>query len=162
MSLTTRQYLELSSSQAMDNDLEMPEGLVLCRVTWIVFTTFLNFAIHHISWNLFADGLSVSLAPGLPDFSASLPVAARCWPMNRPWACWRTARARRPPSGYKCSSLSAALTPTSSSTATSRSATTPRECVSLWVSPCSRHSSNRSQRPVETSSLLYVRLMSLI
>lgn len=123
----------------------------LCWITWIVFTLFLSFALHHMSWNLFLVSifkvqcfiLDLNLTTSGPPWLLCLPpVAARCCQMNRPWVCWRMARVQRQCSGYKCSSLSAALTPTSSSIATSRSATTPWGCASLWVNSCNTHSSN--------------------
>lgn len=101
-------------------------------------------ALHFITWadicsrrvQYFIIDLNLTTTTRPPWLLLCLPppVAARCCQTNRPWACWGTARVRRPRSGYKCSSLSAALTPTSSSTATSRSATTAWGCASLWVS----------------------------
>lgn len=90
------------------------------------------------------------------------PAAAHYCQMHRRWACWRMARVQRPPSGFKCSNLSAALTPTSSSTATSRSVTAPRGCVGLWVNPVTLIPHTASQNPVQTSSLLDEQHESLI
>ena len=139
-------------------------------VSHLVFELFLGSAIHHMGWNLLFVSLfrvfhlrfkshyqqasltSLSLPP-------SLPVVAPCCRTNRPWACWGTARVRRPCSGYKCSSLSVARTPTSSSTATSRSATTAWGSASLWVSSFLRLVVRGQFRQVAP---LYVQLMSLI
>lgn len=107
--------------------------LQLCLHFLLAVSPFVIFKVQH----------RVSLlSAGLPDFFISFPLAAQCWPTTRLWACWRTVRAQRPRSGYKCLSLSAALTPTSSFTATSRSATVDPVCVSLWVTSCCTHSSN--------------------
>lgn len=103
-------------------------------------------------------------SPHLSLSSLSLfpPAAAHCCQMSRCWACWRMAKVQSPPSGFKCSSSWVALTPTSSSTAMSRSVTAPQGCVSLWVNPVTLIPHTARQKPVQKSSLLYVHHESLI
>lgn len=92
------------------------------------------------------------------SFVSPPPLAVQCCQTNRPWVCWRMVKVLRPCSGYKCSSLWAACTPTSSSTAMSKSATTPPVCANQWVSSC-----NTPQGISEKCiSLLYVQLESLV
>lgn len=104
----------------------------------VLMFTFLRYASHHKSWNMlllflkYNISFKIKISP--PPAWPPPPLAVQCCQTNRPWVCWRMVKVQRPCSGYKCSSSWAALTPTSSSTAMSRSATTPQACANRWVS----------------------------